>query len=97
MSGKNKLVNAHILLQCSDAKHESTCVELRDALIDSFNEVKEASTITWFGDGPNFCVEGVATINPKKREMFEDALRKLRTSSKKRSRVKNVQVDLEIQ
>ena len=97
MGGKNKLVNAHILLQCLDAKHESTCVELRDALIDGFNEVKKASTVTQvMGDG-DFCVEGVAKIDPNKRGMFEDALRNLRTGSKKGSSVRNVQVDLEIQ
>ena len=97
MSGKNRLVNAHILLQCSDAGHGSTCLELRDALIDGFNEVKKASTVTQvMGDG-DFCVEGVAKIDPKKRGMFEDALRNLRAGSKKRSGVRAVQVDLEVQ
>ena len=44
-NSKNKLVNAHILLQCADAKHENTCEELRGALVDNFNEIIEADTL----------------------------------------------------
>ena len=95
MNNKNKLVNAHVLLQCADAKHESMCEELRDSLLNNFNEVRKAGTVTQImGDG-NFCVVGVAKINLKKREKFENALRNLKANSKKNSKVKDVKIDFE--
>ena len=96
MSGKSRLVNVHILLQCADAKHENMCAELRNALIDKFNEVKEADIITQIMGDTDFCVTGIAKIDPKKRKMFENALRTLKANSKNNSKVKDVKTYLEI-
>lgn len=95
MKGKNRLVNAHILLQCGNAKHESMCAKLRDTLVSSFNEVKEADTIAPIMDKTNFCVSGIAKIDPNKRDLFVSALRSLQTNSSKGSKVKDVRVYLE--
>ena len=103
MKGKNNLVKAHILLQCADAKHEGMCAELRDALVNNFNEVKEADIITQIpGDADfcvtgdtDFCVTGIAKINPDKERRFKAALEKLQANSKENSKVKNVRIHIE--
>ncbi len=95
MKGESQLVNAHILLQCGNAKHESMCAKLKDALVANFNEVKEADTITQIMGDTNFCVSGIAKIDPHKRDSFVSALRSLQTNSNKNSRVKDVSVYLE--
>lgn len=95
MKGKNHLVNAHILLQCGDANHENMCAKLRDILITNFNEVKEADTITQIMGETDFCVSGVAKIDPNKRDLFENALRALQPNSNKDSKVKDVRIYLE--
>ncbi len=95
MSGKSNLVNAHILLQCADAKHESMCAELRDALVENFNEVQEADTVTQIMGDTDFCVTGIAKIDGKKRDKFETALRSLKANSKNNSSVKDVRIHLE--
>lgn len=74
------LVTAHVLLQCTDPDHRNTCKNLRDDLMENFLEVKQASTVKAIGE-ENFCVIGIATINPKKHQQFEAALRKLEKSS----------------
>lgn len=48
--------------------------------MENFLEVKQASTVKAVGH-ENFCVIGIATINPKKRQQFETALGKLKKSS----------------
>ena len=75
------LVTAHVMLQCTDPAHKNSCRDLRDALMENFLEVKQASTVKAIGH-ENFCVIGIATINPKKRQQFETALCKLKKSSK---------------
>lgn len=95
MKGKSQLVNAYILLQCGKVKHENTCVELKDALVANFNEVKEADNITQITSDTNFCVSGIAKIDPHKKDSFVNALRSLQTSPNKNSRVKDVRVYLE--
>ena len=96
MKGKSRLVNAHILLQCGNIKHENTCAQLKDALVDNFNEVKEADIITQITGDTNFCVSGLAKIDPHKKDLFINALRSLQTNHTKRSRVKDVRVYLEV-
>ena len=95
MKGKSQLVNAHILLQCGNVKHENTCVELKDALVANFNEVKEADNITQTTSDTNFCVSGIAKIDPHKKDLFVNALHLLQTNPNKNSRVKDVRVYLE--
>lgn len=87
---KNKLVNAHILLQCDDKNHK-ICGKLQDKLMTTFNEVKESDIITT-NNSIDFCVYGVAKIDPSKKDLFVNALRSLKPNSKK---VKNVKVYLE--
>lgn len=74
------LVAAHVMLQCTDPDHKNLCKSLRDDLMTNFLEVKRASTVKAVGH-ENFCVIGIATINPKKRQQFETALSKLKTNS----------------
>ena len=88
------LVTAHVLLQCADPDHKSACNDLRDALMNNFLEVKQASTIQTVGDKA-FCVRGIAIINPNKRQKFEVALRNLEKSSRLGSDQSDVQVYLE--
>jgi|APSaa5957512535_1039671.scaffolds.fasta_scaffold52780_2 hypothetical protein len=96
MKGKQKLVNAHILLQCADSNHDGMCVELRDSLLEKFGDVEEATTIhQTMGEG-DFCVSAIATIDPSKSELFEKALRELQANSKPRSKVEDVRVYLEV-
>lgn len=68
---------AHVLLQCADPDHKN-CKDLRDALMRNFLEVKQASIVETVGERA-FCVSGIATINPKKRQKFEAALRRMKT------------------
>lgn len=68
---------AHALLQCADPDHKN-CRDLRDALVGNFLEVKQASIVETVGERA-FCVGGIATINPKKRQKFEAALRRMKT------------------
>ena len=96
MKGKSRLVNAHILLQCGNIKHENTCAKLKDALIANFNEVKEADIITQITSDTNFCVSGIAKIDPHKKDLFVNALRSLQTNPNKKSRVKDARVYLEV-
>ena len=102
------------MLRCPDEKHVDTYGDLRDELVDKFNEVKEASTITTIpggdgsdvDDGIDFCVMGIARIDPLKKQAFEDALRSLGTDRKDSpsvssrrhspSKVKDVRVYLEV-
>lgn len=72
------LVTAHVFLQCPDPDHNNTCKDLRDDLMENFLEVKQASTVETVGE-KSFCVSGIAIINPKKRQKFEDALRRMKT------------------
>ena len=95
MTGKNKLVNAHILLQCTDPKHDGLCEELRNALVDNFYEVEEASAVTQITGDTDFCVTGIARINPDKTDKFKTALKDLHVHSKRNSKVKNVRIYLE--
>ncbi len=95
MKGRNNLVNAHILLQCADPRHEDMCEKLRDALVDNFNEVKEADVITQITGDADFCVTGIAKINPDKERRFKAALEKLQANSKEKSKVKNVRIYIE--
>ncbi len=95
MTGKNNLVNAHILLQCADANHDNMCIELRDALIDNFNEVKEADVVTQIMGDTDFCVTGIAKIKLDKYEKFEIALKALCVNNKKNSQVKDVRIYIE--
>lgn len=71
------------------------CAKLRDTLVSSFNEVKEADTIAPIMDKTNFCVSGIAKTDPNKRDLFISALRSLQTNSSKGSKVKDVRVYLE--
>ena len=87
---RNSLVNAHILLHCEELE----CAGLCDKLINSFNEVKEASVVT---TGKNyFYVSGIAKINPNKKSLFKRALHSLQTNPNKNSRVKDVKCWLEV-
>ena len=92
---KSGLIVAHVMLQCRNAKHEGTCAELCDTLVNRFNEVKEAHTITQITGKSDFCVSGTAKINPYKKDLFTDALRTLLTDSDNNSMVKDVRVYLE--
>lgn len=67
---------AHVLLQCADPDHKN-CKDLRDALMRNFLEVKQASIVETVGERA-FCVSGIATINPQKRQKFEAALRRMK-------------------
>ncbi len=95
MTGKEKLVNAHILLQCADTKHGCMCAKLRDALIDNFNEVKEADVVTQITGDTDFCVSGIAKISSKKIDKFKTALDSLQANFKKSSQAKNVRIYIE--
>ena len=88
------LAAAHVLLQCADPAHENSCKRLRDDLMANFLEVKQASILETVGD-KTFCVRGMAIINPKKRQQFEAALRKLENGSTLGSDRSDVQVYLE--
>jgi len=68
---------AHALLQCADPDHKN-CKDLRDALMENFLEVKQASVVETVGERA-FCVSGIATISPKKRQKFQEALRRMKT------------------
>ena len=96
MTGKRNLSNAHILLQCADANHEGTCVELRDSLLEKFGDVDEATTVQQTMGEEDFCVSAAAKINPKKLKIFEKALSLLQANKKKNSKVLDVRVYLEI-
>lgn len=74
-----RLATAHVLIKCTDPDHDGTCGDLRDDLMANFFEVKRASTVTSMGD-MEFCVRGIATINPAKRAKFEAALREFAAS-----------------
>ena len=87
---KNGLVNAHVLLRCE----ENECDGLRDRLVGSFNEVKEAYAVTT--DKDHFYVSGTAKIHPDKKNMFKRALGLLQANSDKDSRVRDVKCWLEI-
>ncbi len=95
MTRKDKLVNAHILLQCGDSKHDGLCGELRNALVDNFYEVKEADVVTQITGDTDFCVTGIAKINPDKTDKFKTALKALHANSKKNSQVKDVRIYIE--
>lgn len=95
MKGKRKLVKAHILLQCSDSTHEGMCVELRDKVLEEFGDVTEAATVKQTRGEGDFCVVASATIDPKKRNAFEEALNELQIHNKKNSKVQDVRVYLE--
>ena len=88
------LVTAHVLLQCADPEHKNSCKDLRDELMKNFLEVKKASTVRTVA-GREFCVRGTAVINPKKRQMFESALRKLGSGPSPGSNVLGIRVYLE--
>ena len=71
------LATAHVLLQCADPDHKN-CKDLRDALMENFLEVKQASVVETVGERA-FCVSGIATISPEKRQKFQEALRRMKT------------------
>ena len=74
-----RLATAHVLMKCTDPDHAGACRSLRDELMANFLEVKRASTVASMGD-MEFCVRGIAIINPEKRAKFEAALRRLAES-----------------
>ncbi len=97
MSGKRKLANAHILLQCADDNHDNMCNELRDALLDKFGDVNKATTVKQLSGEGNFCVVANASIDPDKQDSFTKALNELYANRDKNSKVQDVRVYLEVE
>lgn len=93
---KQKLANAHILLRCGEPEHERMCSELKQVLLEKFNNVEEAYTTESIYGTDDFCVLATAKINPKNAEEFETALKNLQVNSRLSSKVKDARVDLEI-
>ena len=94
--GKHELVNAHVLLRCGEPEHKQMCSELRQVLLEKFNNVLEAHTAESIYGVDDFCVIATAKINPKSVKEFEYALKQLQVNSRPSSRVKDVRVDVEI-
>jgi hypothetical protein len=92
---KNELVNAHVLLRCADPKHKKACVELKNVLLDNFNNIKSAYAGKPIVGTENFCVFATAKIAPDKKKAFEKALKTLKASRSKNSIVAEVRIDLE--
>ena len=78
----SKQVNAHIMMNCMDVKHRN-CEKLRNTLVDTIYEVKEAETVTQINGESDFCVIGVARIAEKKATLFKSALKRLDNRTKK--------------
>jgi|SRR3990172_4295662 len=93
---KNPLVNAHILLRCGEPEHEKMCSELKEVLLERFNNVYDAHTAESIYGADDFCVAATAKISLKNVKEFEYALRNLQVNSRPSSRVKDVRVDVEI-
>lgn len=89
------LVNAHILLKCSDPKHKNKCIELKNVLLENFNNVKTAYAAKPKMGTDDFCVVATAKIDPEKKNEFQSALKQLRANNKQDSIVKDVRIDLE--
>lgn len=73
---RNDLVDAHILLRCSDPSH-TDCPVLQDMILDNFINVIDASTIETVSD-TRYCIFVRAKLNPQKIKMFEKRLLKLK-------------------
>jgi len=69
------------------------CGELRDALLDKFNNIQEAETTKAFGTSEDYCVIATATINPKNKTKFVNALKELHGTSRA-SKVDAVKVEI---
>jgi len=80
MNSSKKLVNAHFVLNVSDGRGVGT---LQTALLDSFNNIKNAQSTRKFvlGAKPEgYQITGVALIDPKKADPFRKALRKFKSA-----------------
>lgn len=94
MNRKEKLVNVDVRLRCADREHKKMCAELRDTLLERFNNIKEAETTKAYGGAEDFCVIATAVINPKNKAKFERALKQLRSSSTPSTHVEDVKVEI---
>ena len=92
---KHQLVDAHILLRCSDPKHRNKCIELKNVLLENFNSVKTAYVAKPKMGDEDFCVVAIAKIDPDKKNEFKEALSKLKASNRQDSIVSKVRIDLE--
>ena len=91
---RSVLVDAHILIVCSDEKHKS-CDKLKYALLDNYNDIKVAYNIRPTFGGEPYCIAATAKIDGEKYvEAFRSSLKKFKVKGKNLG-VKNVRIDLE--
>ncbi|RNJ75070.1 MAG: hypothetical protein EB828_05795 [Nitrosopumilus sp. D6] len=86
MTQKNDLVDAHILLRCSEPSH-TNCTALQDLLLDNFINITDSSTIETASD-TRYCVFAKAKVNPQKIKLFEKRLLKLKKGDLKVSELR---------
>lgn len=75
MSSKN-LVNAFVLLGCSDETHEN-CLKVVDTLAEKVNNVTQAYTTYRKIDGKSYCVAARALVQSQELPKFKRKLENL--------------------